>query len=252
MGTTSALPEKQDLPKEIWKVATTLSDEAQNAAMRKARELGFDLNKGRIPLEETLINLSHNREVLLDAADKNKLVQLPLKLQYILLAQTQKVSESLSALVNGSDALLPLEDSVDDLTSIMWQYNLHNLSEQVLGFQSKMNQLKAQETLIRRAYREAEEFEASNSRAREFLGQIEVASKTTSEVVKSAQSAMDQISATLAKVQEQEQKVAALTVQGQQHDSTAAQYAANAKTANLTPPCRSQLTRPNPRSTLRL
>jgi hypothetical protein len=165
MGTSTALPLKQDLPKEIWKAATTLSDDAQNAAMRKARELGFDLSKGRIPLEETLLNLSHNRDILLDAANKNKLVQLPLKLQYNLLAQTQKISEALTSLVNGTDALLALEDSVDDLMSLVWQYNLHNLSEEVLGFQSKMNQLKAQETLIRRVHREAEEFETSNSRA---------------------------------------------------------------------------------------
>jgi hypothetical protein len=232
MGTSSALPQKQDLPKEIWKVATTLSDDAQNAAMRKARELGFDLTKGRISLEETLINLSHNRDILLDAADKHKLVQLPLKLQYNLLAQTQKISESLTALVNGTDALLTLEDSVDELMSLVWQYNLHNLSEEVLGFHNKMNQLKTQETLIRRAHREAEAFEASSSRAHEFLVQIESMVKTTSDLVKSVQLPVDQISATLAKVQEQEQKIAALTVQGQQYDSAAAQYAANAKTAS--------------------
>jgi hypothetical protein len=232
MGTSSALPLKQDLPKEIWKAATTLSDDAQNAATRKARELGFDLNKGRIPLEETLLNLSHNRDILLDAADKKKLVQLPLKLQYNLLAQTQKISEALTSLVNGTDALLTLEDSVDDLMSLVWQYNLHNLSEEVLGFQSKMNQLKAQETLIRRVHREAEEFETSSSRAHTLLTQIDGASKISAELAKSVQSSVDQVSATLAKVQEQEQRIAALTIQGQQHDSSAAQYAANAKTAS--------------------
>jgi hypothetical protein len=50
--------------------------------------------------------------------------------------------------------------------------------------------------------------------------------------VKSVQSPVDQVSATLAKVQEQEQKIAALTTQGQQYDSAAAQYVANAKTAS--------------------
>jgi hypothetical protein len=232
MGTSSALPLKQDLPKAIWRAATTLSNDAQDAATRKARELGFDLNKGRIPLEETLLNLSHNRDILLDAADKKKLVQLPLKLQYNLLAQTQKISEALNSLVNGTDALLALEDSVDDLMSLVWQYNLHNLSEEVLGFQSKMNQLKAQETLIRRVHREAEEFETSNSRAHTLLAQIDGVSKTTAELAKSVQSSVDQVSATLAKVQEQEQKIAALTIQGQQHDSSAAQYVANTKTAS--------------------
>jgi DNA repair exonuclease SbcCD ATPase subunit len=232
MGTSSALPQKQDLPKEIWRVATTLTDDAQNAAMRKARELGFDLNRGRIPLEETLINLSLNRDILLDAADKNKLVQLPLKLQYNLLAQTQKVSESLTALANGTDALLTIEDSVEDLTSIVWQYNLRNLSEEVLGFHSKMNQLKVLETAIRKAHREAEEFGTSSSRAQDLLAQIDEVSRTTVEIAKSTQSAVEQVSTTLARVQEQEQKVAALTIQAQQQDSSAAQYAANAKTAS--------------------
>jgi hypothetical protein len=232
MSTNSPLPPKQDLPKEIWKVATTLSEDAQNAATRKARELGFDINKGRIPLEETLLNLSHNRDILLDAADKNKLQQLPLKLQYNLLAQTQKISESLTALTNGTDTLLALEDSVDDLMSLVWQYNLHNLSREVLGFQNKMNQLKAQETLIRRAHQEAEDFEASNKRAQELLVKIEEASKVASDLSKSSQSALDQLSATLVKAQEQEQRVAALTIQSQQHDTTSAQYAANAKTAS--------------------
>src|SRR6267378_2978181 len=172
MGSSPALPQKEDLPKEIWKVATTLSDEAQNAALNKARALGFDLTKGRIPLEETFINLSHNRDVLLDAVAKNKLAQLPLKLQYALLLQTQKTSETINALVSGTDSLLVLEDAVDELTSLIWQYNLHNLSDQVLGFHTKMNQLKAQETLIRHAHREATEFEVSSSRARTLLEQI--------------------------------------------------------------------------------
>lgn len=232
MGTSSALPQKQDVPKEIWKVATTLSDDAQNAAMRKARELGFDITKARIPLEETLINLSHNRDILIDAADKNKLSQLPLKLQYTLLSQTQKISEGLTALVNGTDTLLVLEDAVDDLMSLVWQYNLHNLSEQVLGFQNKMNQLKAMETLIRRAHREAEEFGITSAHAQELLAQIDAISKSASELAKSVQPSVDQASASLAKIQEHEQKIAALAIQGQQHDSASAQYAANAKTAS--------------------
>jgi hypothetical protein len=232
VDSTPDKPRKQDLPKEIWQVATTLSEDAQNAAMRRARELNFDLNKGRIPLEETLINLTHNRDVLIDAVEKNKLVQLPLKLQYNLLAQTQKVSESLNGLINGSDMLLALEDSVDDLTSIVWQYNLHNLSDQVLGFHNKMNQLKSAETLIRRAHREAEDFEASNSRAQDFLAQIDATAKQTVELAKSVQSSVDQVAAVLAKVQEQEQKNAAVTIQIQQHDASSAQYAANTKTAS--------------------
>jgi len=61
----------------------------------------------------------------------------------------QKISDVLTSLVNGTDAVQNLEDVVEDLTASVWQYNLHNLSREVLGFQEKMNQLKSQETLIR-------------------------------------------------------------------------------------------------------
>ena len=169
---TTPLPKKEDLPQHLWDIATTLSSEAQNAGLKRARDLGFDLERGRISLEETLINLNHAREVLLDAVEKAKLVQLPLKLQYSLLVQTQRVSQSLASLIRGEDTVLALEDSVDDLTSSIWQYNLQNLSGEVLGFAQKMNQLKSEETLIRRAHRQAEEFTPIRDQAQEIAARL--------------------------------------------------------------------------------
>ena len=231
MSTNPPLPQKEDLPKEIGRVATTLSDEAQKAAIQKCDELGFDLNRGRIPLQETLINLSHSRDVLIDAAQNNKLFQLPLKLQHTLFSQTQKISEALTALVGGSDTLLILEDAVEDLTASIWSFNLHNLSDQILGFHTKMNQLKEQETLIRQAHRKAQLFEKSSNRANALLSSIEETAKGCTDQAHSIKSSVDQVSAVAAKINEQEQKVSALTVQVQQHDSTAAQFVVNAKNA---------------------
>jgi hypothetical protein len=149
MGTNPASPDKSALSQQLWDVVTTLTPEGQNASLRKAEEQGLDLNRGRIPFAETLINLNHAREILLDLTEKKKLAQLPLKLQYSLLAQALRVSQALQALLSGTDTVQAIEDSVDDLTSSIWQYNLQNLSGEVLGLAHKMNQLKAQETLIR-------------------------------------------------------------------------------------------------------
>src|SRR5258708_1263778 len=126
MSSTPGVPAKQDIPKEIWNVANTLSEDAQSAALKKCKELNFDTTKGRIALEETLINLRHARDILLDAVEKRKLVQLPLKLQYLLLEQSQKVARLLISLGNGADEIVNLEDAVDDLNSSVWQFNLHN------------------------------------------------------------------------------------------------------------------------------
>jgi chromosome segregation ATPase len=226
------LPPKGEVAKEIGAVATTLSNEMQAAALKKALELGLDLNKGRLSLEETLINLSQSRDILADAAQKGKLTQLPLKLQYALYAQTQKISEILTALVNGTDAIQPLEEAVDDLTASIWSYNLHNLSEQVLGFHEKMNQLKAQETQIRKATRAAEEFETSEAQATHLLAQIESALNGANLSTKTIAAATEQISTPLAKATEQEQAMAGLAVRIQQTDVAATQHEANAKTAN--------------------
>jgi len=168
----NVVPFKQDLPKELKLVVTTLSDDAQNAALRKSQELGFDTTKGIISLEETLINLSSARDILLDAVDKGRLTQLPLKLQYSLLDQPQRAAQSLTALINGTDAVVNLANSVEDLTASIWQFNLPNLSGEVLGFQNKMNQLKAQETRIREVSRQAETFAALYDAARQMQGQI--------------------------------------------------------------------------------
>ena len=223
-------PPKEDVAKEIWRAATSLSDEMQRAAVRKARELGFDFSKGRISLEETLINLTQVRNLLVDAADKNKLAQLPLKVQNLLYSQVQKIAELLGGLVSGTDAILSLEDSVEDLTTTIWQYNLHNLSDQVLGYQNKMNQLKAQEVLIRQVHREAEAFRSKDARANELLAQIEEAGKNVDEKARTIQSSVEQAGSALAKLSELEQKVGAVTAQVEQHDTAVAQHAATTKT----------------------
>jgi hypothetical protein len=211
----TALPSKQELPKELWRLATTLSDDMQATAARKAREAGFDLTKGRLSLEETLINLSRDRDTLIDAVDKQKLIQLPLKVQYSLYLQTQKISETLTALVNGTDSVLVLEDAVEDLTATVWQYNLHNLSKEVLGFQTKMNQLKAQETLINQVHGEAKEFEVTTARARDLLGQIEGVVNESVERAKAIPTAVEQASSLVAKATEQEQTIAGLVIRTQ-------------------------------------
>ena len=172
MGTTPSLPDKNELSQQIWDAVTTLTPEAQDAGLKKAEELGFTLDRGRIPLAETLINLDHSRVVLLEITEKKKLSQIPLKIQYLLVSQVQRVSQALQNLISGADAIQSLEDSVDDLTSSIWQYNLQNLSGELLGFTEKMNQLKRQETTIRQVHRAAEAFNASKEKAESILSKL--------------------------------------------------------------------------------
>lgn len=231
MSSAGAVPQKQDIPKELWRVATTMSDDAQNAALRKCRELGFDTNKGRISLEETFINLSQARDILVDAVEKQKLIQLPLKLQYTLLAQTEKAAQSLTALANGTDATVVLEDDVEELSASIWQFNLQNLSGEVLGLQSKINQLKVAESQIRQFAGEAAEFTVSRERAEEALSKISKIAGDAETHRVSVQASVDAIGAALTKANEQDQRVSAIAAQIEQHETTATKQITAAKQA---------------------
>ena len=43
------MPSPNNIPKELWQVATTLTQEAQEAAVSKCQELAFDTIRGHIP-----------------------------------------------------------------------------------------------------------------------------------------------------------------------------------------------------------
>ena len=228
MSSTLILP-KQDLAQELRRIAATLTDDAQNAALRRCKGLNFDTNKGLISLEETLINLSSARDILLDAAEKGKLMQLPLRLQYSLYEQTQRIAQQLTSLVNGTDEIVNLVDSVEDITASIWQYNLHNLSGEVLGLHNKMNQLKIQETRIRQVSREAAEFSSLQESAKGSLTQISETASAAAALKASLQSTADEISGVLSKVLEQGQRIAGAAAQVDQHETTATQQLAGAK-----------------------
>lgn len=226
---SSPIPPKEELSKALRLAATTLSDDAQNAALRKCKELGFDTNKGVISLEETLINLSSARDTILDAVDKRKLGQLPLKLQYSLYSQTTDTANTLTSLVNGTDAVVNLVTQVDDLTASIWQYNLTNLSGEVLGFQTKMNQLKTEETRLRQVARQAEDFVVLEENAKKILSQIEDAANSASATRATLQASSDEVNSVLSRITEQGQKISSAAAQIEQHETTAAQQLANSK-----------------------
>src|SRR5277367_784926 len=89
---------KDDFLGQIWTILTTLTEEAMAAALRKGEELGFDPNRGIVPLQEGFVNLASARDVLEDAITKQKLIQLPISVQREILSNLQAISKSLQGL----------------------------------------------------------------------------------------------------------------------------------------------------------
>ena len=92
MAINDATLAKDSLLGQIWSVSTTLTEEALSIASAKAKELGFDENRGLVPLSESFVNLSSARAVLEDAIEKQKLVQLPITVQKEILANLEAIA----------------------------------------------------------------------------------------------------------------------------------------------------------------
>ena len=143
------MADKENLTESIGQLASSFSDEAQEAARAKVKELGFKGEEAIVGFEETLANLSHVRDLLLDSVIKNKLTQIPLTVQTTLKDRLESASKPLVALANGKDQLLVLSKAVEDLYAYVWRYGLHNLTDEYVSYQTKLNQLKNLEVRTR-------------------------------------------------------------------------------------------------------
>jgi hypothetical protein len=223
---------RRDNSATLWNIVQTFSQEAQAAAKNKAIELGFSLERGSIPFEETLINLSGNRDLLLASIESKALTLLPLKIQNTLIADAKKISGHLTALANGTDTVLPLENAVDDLTATVWYSNLQNMSGEVLGLQEKINQLKTLERELRELGRRADAFKTSEERAASALSLLDASAHklegSADDLAKISQEARQQADS----AREAEAKATASLLSAQQSEKNAVESAATARAAS--------------------
>lgn len=225
-------PSKDDFLTQIWSLSTTLTDEAMKGAAAKASESGFDVNRGLVTLSESFINLSSARTILEDAIEKQKLVQLPITVQKELLTNLENISKALQGLTNGVDEVVTLTTAIENLNTSIWKYGLHNLSDQVLGYQKKLNQLKTQEVhaakllqVLEKAQHEADGVarvatEAGGHKA-EILALLD----------QSKQSSAD-AAALLQQIKDSEAKVGALFATIQQNEKQSGELGATTKTTS--------------------
>lgn len=130
---------------KMWEILTTLTEESQQAALSKCVEIGLDQNRGVVSLEESFLNLNAARFTLMDAIEKNKLVQLPITIQKQMTTMLESISRHQTNLIAGTDEVVNLATTIEQLNTAIWQYGLHNLSSEVLGYEAKLNQLKTLE-----------------------------------------------------------------------------------------------------------
>ncbi|MBI4546437.1 MAG: hypothetical protein HY707_00545 [Ignavibacteriae bacterium] len=221
-----------DLIEKMWEVLTTLSDEAQVASLAKCSELGFDPNRGEITLDESFINLKQARSILIDAIQKKKLIQLPITIQKTLLSHLESISRFLSSMTGGTDEVVNLVNSIEQLDTAIWQFGFYNLSNEVLGYLEKMNQLKKQELALIDLQRKLEEGIQKKADLEKVLEDATAAGAKIEESAKASEESTEGITDNLTKTTETEQKAAALLATIQQNEATSSKLLASTQTSN--------------------
>ena len=217
---------------KMWELLTTLTEEAQKAALAKCKELGFDPNRGVVSLDESFINLNAARSILMDAIEKKKLIQLPITVQTTLLGYLEAISRSQTGLIGGTDEVVNLANAIEQLNTAIWQYGFHNLSKEVLGYQSKLNQLKNQELEAKRLKSELESGLALKNELERLTGEVKQTTETLQTTLVTSEDSARKIAENLSRTTEADQKAAAVLATIQQNERTSTQLLANSKTSN--------------------
>ncbi|OIR19963.1 chromosome segregation protein [mine drainage metagenome] len=127
---------------ELWQVLSKFTPEAHQAALSKCAELELNQDAGIVSLNESYNNLGWCANTLRDAIEKKKLIQLPITIQGELLEIAKAISTNHDALIEGADVVETLTESIEKLFTAIWRYGLNHLTDELLGFQTKLNQLK--------------------------------------------------------------------------------------------------------------
>jgi len=213
----------------MWEVLNTLTPDARNAAKAKCDELNFDRDKGEISWDEAFINLTSCVNILSEAISERKLIQFPLTVQKELLAKSETISRFLIALTNGADEVVNLIDAIEQLNAAVWHHRLNNMSGKLLGFESKINQLKIQEVEINKIHEKLNEALKVNEQLPEVLRILKSQQKLTTDTLEEARSAAEKVTETVDAVADLSKKAEAKTKSAEEHETAAEKHASSSR-----------------------
>ncbi|OGU16682.1 MAG: hypothetical protein A2076_06565 [Geobacteraceae bacterium GWC2_53_11] len=220
---------------KMWEILTTITEESQQASLSKCVELGLDQNRGLVSLEESFINLNSARFTLIDAIEKNKLVQLPITIQNKMFAMLESISKHQTSLIAGTDEVVNLANAIELLNVAIWQYGLHNLSDEVLGYEAKLNQLKTLELEAKDLRRKLHAGLKLNDRLELLVTKTSTQNEEIAAIVSTVNTAGAKVDSELIRITEAGQKATASLTVIQQSEATVTQQlaAANLSVADI-------------------
>src|SRR5579859_5402259 len=171
---------------KILERLNSLSEDAQNAALGKAKELNYNVDKGIVSMNESLINLNGDIATLRDAIEKQKLNQLPLSIQKSLHDQLVGLEAFLGGMIAGKDEVINLTNAIEALHASVWTYGLQNLSPDLIGYETKLNQVKHLEVQVAQLKAQLEQGVSQKSKLEALLEETQRAKIALEEELSSA------------------------------------------------------------------
>ncbi|HUX91250.1 MAG TPA: hypothetical protein VMV48_11250 [Gallionellaceae bacterium] len=217
---------------KMWEILTTLTVESQQAALSKCTELGLDPNRGVVSLDESYINLSSACNILKDAIEKRKLIQLPISIQKVFAAALEAIAKHQAGLIAGSDEVVNLSDAIERLNANIWQYGLHNLSDELLGYQTKLNQLKSMEVEAGEVKRKLQVGIRVKENLERIFGEAEKKSALLQTLVADANTSVASINEAQSQTLESSQKATGLLTIIQQTETAVTQLFSSSSKSN--------------------
>lgn len=193
---------------EIWKLLSKFNEEAHQSALAKCGEIELDQNSGVVSLDESYINLIWSCNTLKEAIEKQKLIQLPITIQQELTASLEAISSNHDELLAGTDTVTELTEAIEKLYTDIWRYGLNHLSDELLGYQTKLNQLKGIERSIIETKIKLDEGIQSKESLDLILQNANQQNEAFQALVTSADTAVAKTNDILAAVEESSEKVA--------------------------------------------
>lgn len=215
---------------KMWEILTTLTEESQQAALSKCVELGLDQNRGVVSLDESFLNLNTARFTLMDAIEKNKIVQLPITIQKQMTTMLESISRHQTNLIAGTDEVVNLANTIEQLNTAIWQYGLHNLSSEVLGYEAKLNQLKTLELEAKDLRRKLHAGLKLSDKLDQLVTKTTALNDELTEIVNTANTAGSKVDNELLRITDTTQKASTSLAVIQQNEATVTQQLA---TVNL-------------------
>lgn len=221
-----------EIVNRITEILNTFTDDSQALIFKKCDEFKFDPNKGDITLNESFINLNQAKAIILDAIDKSKLAQLPLSIQKAILSILERVQSHQISILGGVDDIVNLVNAIESLYTTIWTNGFHNLSTELLGYATKMNQLKDQELRSNTLNKELEKGLELRDQLNELFESIKKSSTDLKAYEEKAKNTLELISENSAASLKTSQEASAHLATISNNDQAITQLMTNSKASN--------------------